>query len=118
MPIETGYDDDYPTCARTYATLRIYHEDLDPASITRLLGVEPTHTQVKGRLCTSITGRTFNPEIGGWFLSTKVHVARWSPDLIGDRSTQVLVSWLAQAAEATSRGASNGSMDQEIPIDS
>jgi LysR family glycine cleavage system transcriptional activator len=42
-------------------------------------------------------------------LSTKVHIARWSPDLIGDRNTQVLVSWLAQAAEETSRAASNGS---------
>jgi LysR family glycine cleavage system transcriptional activator len=42
-------------------------------------------------------------------LSTKVHIARWSPDLIGDRATQVLVSWLAQAAEETSRGVSNGS---------
>jgi LysR family transcriptional regulator, glycine cleavage system transcriptional activator len=38
-------------------------------------------------------------------LSTKVHIARWSPDLIGDRITQVLVSWLAQAAEETSRSA-------------
>ena len=43
-------------------------------------------------------------------LSTKVHIARWSPDLIGDRNTQVLVSWLAQAAEETSRrGVSDGS---------
>jgi LysR family transcriptional regulator, glycine cleavage system transcriptional activator len=42
-------------------------------------------------------------------LSTKVHIARWSPDLIGDRNTQVLVSWLAQAAEETSRDVSNGS---------
>jgi len=36
-------------------------------------------------------------------LSTKVHIARWSPDLVADRSTRVLVSWLAQAAEETSR---------------
>ncbi len=35
-------------------------------------------------------------------LSTKVHVARWSEELIGDRSTQVLVSWLTQAAQETS----------------
>ena len=42
-------------------------------------------------------------------LSTKVHIARWSPDLIGDHNTQVLVSWLAQAAKETSRGVSNGS---------
>lgn len=35
--------------------------------------------------------------------STKVHIARWRPDLIGDRSTQVLVQWLAQAAAETNR---------------
>jgi LysR family transcriptional regulator, glycine cleavage system transcriptional activator len=44
-----------------------------------------------------------------YVLSAKVHIARWSPDLIGDRNTQVLVSWLAQAAEETSSGVSNGS---------
>jgi LysR family glycine cleavage system transcriptional activator len=42
-------------------------------------------------------------------LSTKVHIARWRADLVGDRNTQILVNWLAQAAEETSRGASNGS---------
>jgi LysR family glycine cleavage system transcriptional activator len=42
-------------------------------------------------------------------LSTKVHIARWSRDLIGDRNTQALVNWLAQAAEETSGGVSNGS---------
>jgi LysR family glycine cleavage system transcriptional activator len=41
-------------------------------------------------------------------LSTKVHIARWSPELVGDRNTQVLVSWLAQAAEETRHAASNG----------
>jgi LysR family glycine cleavage system transcriptional activator len=40
-------------------------------------------------------------------LSTKVHIARWSPDLIGDRNTQTLVSWLAQVAEETGRGVGN-----------
>jgi len=35
-------------------------------------------------------------------LSTKVTLHVWSPDLIGDRNTQVLVNWLAQAAEETS----------------
>ncbi|MGY8662980.1 LysR substrate-binding domain-containing protein [Bradyrhizobium sp. UFLA05-109] len=44
-----------------------------------------------------------------YVLSTKVHIARWSPDLVGDRNTQVLVSWLAQAAEETNNGMSNGS---------
>lgn len=38
------------------------------------------------------------PEIA----SSKIHIARWSPRLVGDRSTQILVEWLARAAEATS----------------
>lgn len=42
--------------------------------------------------------------------STKVHIARWSPDLVGDRNTQVLVNWLAQAAEETSRGVFGSSL--------
>jgi LysR family glycine cleavage system transcriptional activator len=40
-------------------------------------------------------------------LSTKVHIARWSAELVGDRNTQVLVSWLTQAAEETSQGVSS-----------
>jgi LysR family glycine cleavage system transcriptional activator len=45
-----------------------------------------------------------------YVLSTKVNIARWSPDLIGDRNTQVLVNWLAQAAEETSRVVLNSSL--------
>jgi LysR family transcriptional regulator, glycine cleavage system transcriptional activator len=33
--------------------------------------------------------------------SSKVHVARWSPSLVGDRGTRILVAWLARAAEET-----------------
>src|SRR5437762_13576226 len=86
MTNETDYDDDYPTCARTYASLRIYHEDLDPDSITRILSVEPTQAQVKGRLCTSPSGRTFTPEIGGWFLSTK--------GVVGSKDVRRHLDWL------------------------
>jgi hypothetical protein len=75
MPDENAYDDDYPTCARTYATLRIYHKDLDPESITLNLGIQPTRVQVKGRPVTDSIGMTFNPPIGGWFLSSKGQVA-------------------------------------------
>jgi len=42
-------------------------------------------------------------------LSTKVHIARWSPELIGDRNTQILVSWLARAAEETAGRVPDGS---------
>ena len=40
-------------------------------------------------------------------LSTKVHIARWSAELIGDRNTQALVSWLTQAAEETNHDVSS-----------
>jgi len=69
MPAD--YDDEYASCAQTYATLLIYHDDLDPERITGLLGIEPSHTQVRGRVLTKPSGKTFTPPIGGWFLSTQ-----------------------------------------------
>jgi LysR family glycine cleavage system transcriptional activator len=42
-----------------------------------------------------------------YVLSTKIHIARWASDLIRDSNTQVLVSWLAEAAEETSRRVQN-----------
>ena len=36
------YSDDDQTCAATYATLRILHEDADPGDVTRALGIEPS----------------------------------------------------------------------------
>lgn len=62
------YNDDYPTCLKTYATLRIYHDALIPDSVSQRLGIEPTESQVKGQILDS-TGR-LRARIGGWFLST------------------------------------------------
>ncbi len=64
-------DNDYATCAKTYAQLRIYHDDLDPERITGLLGIEPSQIQIRGRVHTTSIGKEFTPPIGGWFLSTK-----------------------------------------------
>jgi LysR family transcriptional regulator, glycine cleavage system transcriptional activator len=36
-------------------------------------------------------------------LSAKVHIARWSEDRVGDSSVQLLVNWLAKAAQETHR---------------
>ena len=49
----------------------------------------------------AISDRRLVPALANapYVLSTKVHIARWSPDFIGDRNIQILVSWLAQAAE-------------------
>jgi hypothetical protein len=67
----TDYDDEYPTCLKTHAGLRIYHDDLDPERITGLLGIEPSKTQVKGRGHTRSNGMESRPApIGGWFLSS------------------------------------------------
>lgn len=73
MPTE--FDDDYPTCSKTYASLRLDHEDLDPERITGLLKIEPTWTQTKGVRCTRRSGKTFVPKIGVWLFSTKDRVA-------------------------------------------
>jgi hypothetical protein len=70
----TEIDDDYPTCERTYATLRIFRDDLDPDSVTRTLGIEPTRVQVKEQPSTNRFGGVRVPEIGGWLLSTEGQV--------------------------------------------
>src|SRR5689334_22100177 len=72
MVVPIVYNDDYATCARTYAGLDIYHDDLDPDRITSLLSLRPTWTQVKGRtLLLRPGGKEFTPPIGLWCLSTK-----------------------------------------------
>ncbi len=67
-------DDDYPTSARTYATLRIYDKDLDPDLVTRTLGIEPICVQIKGQTTTGRYGVVRIATIGGWFLSTEGQV--------------------------------------------
>jgi len=64
------YDDNYPTCAATYATLRIYRDDLDPDEISRRLNVAPSESQKKGEPLRP--GRA--APVGGWFLSSKGRV--------------------------------------------
>lgn len=42
------HDEEYPTCIRTFATLRFYHDDASPDAVTRALGLFPTEFQKKG----------------------------------------------------------------------
>jgi hypothetical protein len=59
---------DYPTCERTYATLRIYPGQLDPAEVTARLKIEPSDYQRRGQ--TRKTGtRPATPH--GWFLTSE-----------------------------------------------
>jgi len=45
------YNDSYPTCHTTYATLCIYLPDTsDPNTLSEKLGIQPSRTQVKGEV--------------------------------------------------------------------
>ena len=61
-------DSDYPTCQETYATLRVYPENLDPAEVTARLGIEPSDWQRRGE---SRKRGSRPAKLHGWFLSTK-----------------------------------------------
>jgi hypothetical protein len=77
------YDDDYPTCGATYATLCIYGDDLDPDTVTSLLGIEPSQARTKGQqLKKGVVQR------GGWFLSTE--------DIIASKDVRCHVDWLIE----------------------
>jgi hypothetical protein len=88
------YDDDYPTCKATYATLRIYHDELDPDVITSRLVLTPSESQKMGE---ALGPHRIAPG-GGWFLSSKDrviskdvrrHVA-WLLDQVAGREDQFL----------------------------
>lgn len=67
-----AYDDDFPTCERTYAELRIYPGDLSPVWVTETLGIEPTRTNERGKKRVSFTTqRTRTIPLNAWFLSSE-----------------------------------------------
>jgi len=66
------YDDEYDTCSSTYATLRIYPNEIHPNEITQILGVEPSEFQVKGEKSPSPVLPIF--PINGWFLTSEKQV--------------------------------------------
>ena len=88
------YDDEFPTCKKTYATLRLYSNDIDHAEITALLGVEPTDAFSKGQRFDDGSLRKFN----GWFLSSEASVDSkdsrrhidWILSLVKDRSAELI----------------------------
>jgi hypothetical protein len=63
------------------ATLRIYHEMLDPDSITELLQIAPTSVQRKGEQKPTPSGKLGKPvPVGGWFLSSENKVKSVNPE--------------------------------------
>jgi hypothetical protein len=80
--VTAEYNDEYPTCAGTHATVCVYHADLDPAEVTARLGVASTTAQRRGDTRPS-TGRV---SIGAWFLS--------SVDAVASRDLRRHIDWV------------------------
>ena len=70
------YDDDYPTCSETYATLLLKHPNLIPMDITLNLGVAPSFSCHKGDL---IRSRTKPAPFGMWELTSENRISSFLP---------------------------------------
>jgi hypothetical protein len=60
---------DYPTCARTFATFRIYSGRIDPDEVTARLLIEPSRFQRTGDPLTK-SKQAILAKMHGWFLTT------------------------------------------------
>ncbi|MCB1091336.1 MAG: DUF4279 domain-containing protein [Verrucomicrobiae bacterium] len=65
------YDDDYPTCVKTFATLRLYHDENPPEEVTKILGIEPSKSQSVGQPFGRSESRA---RVSGWFLRSENEV--------------------------------------------
>lgn len=85
------YDDDYPTCAKTYATLCVFPGDIDPAAVTDRLEIEPSDWQRRGEVAARPGRPPKIATINGWFLGSKGQVdsrdSRRHIDWLLDRMT-------------------------------
>ncbi len=64
------YDDGYATCAKTYATLRIYPGSIDPSEVTRRLEITPSVIRRKGERRKKDNPRSVS-KINAWFLTSQ-----------------------------------------------
>jgi hypothetical protein len=66
-------NDDYPTCEKTYVTIRLYHNSADPSEVSAALGLEPTDIQRVGE---SYERRGISRvyRLSGWFLCSNTQV--------------------------------------------
>lgn len=63
------YDNNYPTCLETHATLRCYHSEAAPEAVTEALGIQPSKSQVRG--LNLIHGKQVRRPVSGWFFCSK-----------------------------------------------
>lgn len=76
------YDDDFPTCLETYASLRIYSHSMSPTEITKVLKVAPTRQFAMGESHSKGLARKYH----GWVLCTQNQVT--------SRDTRRHVDWI------------------------
>lgn len=98
---EDAYDDDYPTCARTHASLRLFSEELSPAAITHLLEADPTGGYTKGDPVGRLGGeRSTNAWILGSESSVQSADLARHIDWVLDQVNEIELSSLSQGERA------------------
>lgn len=85
------YDDEYGTCAQTYATLCIYPGEIDPTAVTERLGIEPSSWQRQGELPQRDDRPPRAATLNGWFLTSK--------DRIDSRDSRRHIDWILDQIE-------------------
>ncbi len=89
----TPLDDDYQTCERTCAVLRVYPGAMSPSEVTNVLGVQPTDSVVAGqRGKENSLGLARTGKINAWLLSSEAAVH--------SRDLRHHLDWLLDAVEA------------------
>lgn len=78
------YQDDYPSCVETYATLRLFADSIDPSEISAALNIEATRSSRKGEPISPGVHRPRPQHM--WLLSTK--------GFVDSRDTRRHVDWL------------------------
>jgi Domain of unknown function (DUF4279) len=85
-----SYDDDFATCARTYASLRVFCVDLGPDAIGHLLGFPATSSYVIGEPVGRSDSRR---KTNAWLLSTR--------DEVESKDLRRHIDWLLDAIDGT-----------------
>ncbi len=80
----TEYDDDYPTCDQSYATLRILSEAVDPDVMSARLGIAASRAHRRGDRG---SGRAIHG-LNGWFLTTE--------EIVQSRDVRRHIDWLLE----------------------
>lgn len=79
------FDDEYPTCKETYATLRVFSQTLMAADITDVLGLLPSESFSKGE---AYGNQQLVRRETGWLLTSR--------ESVNSRDTKRHVAWVVE----------------------